>query len=196
VIVTERERTLVTVLALVTALASCSGGTSASNEPARAQSAGNEATSADTSASASEPDAGAAQRRSGMSVHLANVRIGGPLPTGPDVGSDALDVQWDLEVSHFGAQDLADVRVRDARVVLSSGFAVGFEPVSEAFDGRIAAGGTRSVPFHKRPDSANPRATRDLCGQWMRLELTVALGDTGRTSRVNSRQVRVQCPDA
>ncbi len=190
----SRASTLVSALALVTALARCSGNTSASSEPPRAQSAGSEAT--DTSASAGEADAGAAQRRSGMSVHLANVRIGGPLPTGPDVGSDALDVQWDLEVSHFGAQDLADVRVRDARVVLSSGFAVDFEPVSEAFDGRIAAGGTRSVPFHKRPDSANPRATRDLCGQWMRLELTVALGDTGRTSRVNSRQVRVQCPDA
>jgi hypothetical protein len=194
IVTSSRASTLVSALALVTALARCSGNTSASSEPPRAQSAGSEAT--DTSASAGEADAGAAQRRSGMSVHLANVRIGGPLPTGPDVGSDALDVQWDLEVSHFGAQDLADVRVRDARVVLSSGFAVDFEPVSEAFDGRIAAGGTRSVPFHKRPDSANPRATRDLCGQWMRLELTVALGDTGRTSRVNSRQVRVQCPDA
>jgi hypothetical protein len=81
-------------------------------------------------------------------------------------------------------------------VALGNGFAIGFEPLSEAFDGRITAGTTRQIPFHKRPDSANPRATHELCGQWMRVELTVALGDTGRTSRVTSRQVRVQCPDA
>jgi hypothetical protein len=130
-----------------------------------------------------------------MSVHLANVRIGGALPRGTDVPNDALDVQFDLEIQHFGAQDLADVRVRDARVALSSGFAIDFEAVSEAFDGRIAAGGTRQIPFHKRPDSASPRANHELCGQWMRVELTVALGDTGRTSRVSSRQVRVQCAD-
>ncbi|MFO0558653.1 MAG: hypothetical protein U0269_11620 [Polyangiales bacterium] len=142
-----------------------------------------------------ESDAGAERPRSGMSVHVANVRIGGPLPRGTDVATDALDVQFDLEIQHFGAQDLADVRVRDARVALSSGFAIDFDPVSEAFDGRIAAGATRQIPFHKRANSASPRATHELCGQWMRVELSVALGDTGRTSRVTSRQVRVQCPD-
>jgi hypothetical protein len=130
-----------------------------------------------------------------MSIHVANVRIGGPLPRGTDVATDALDVQFDLEIQHFGAQDLADVRVRDARVALSNGFAIDFEPVSEAFDGRIAAGDTRQIPFHKRANSASPRATHELCGQWMRVELTVALGDTGRSSRVTSRQVRVQCAD-
>jgi hypothetical protein len=111
------------------------------------------------------------------------------------VATDALDVQFDLEVAHFGAQNLVDVRVRDARLALSNGYAIDFEPISDAFDGRIAAGTTRQIPFRKRPNSAAPRATRALCGQWMRVELTVALGDTGRTSRVSSRQVRVQCPD-
>ena len=184
-------------LAALLFAAACSGGSSSGSSAASnsAGSAGNTAAASTGGERASE-DAGPRERpRSGMSVHRANVRIGGPLPRGADVPNDALDVQFDLEIQHFGAQDLADVRVRDARVALSSGFAIDFEPVSEAFDGRIAAGATRQIPFHKRPNSAAPRASHELCGQWMRVELTVALGDTGRTSRVTSRQVRVQCPD-
>jgi hypothetical protein len=184
-------RALALSLSLVLAPA-CAGSSAASATASSAASASPSSAGSEPVAS-SEPDAG--RPRSGMNIHLANVRIGGPLPRGQDVPNDALDVQWDLEISHFCAQDLADVRVRDARVALSSGFGIEFEPVSESFDGRIPAGGTRQVPFHKRPESANPRATHDLCGQWMRLELTVALGDTGRTARVSSRQVRVQCPD-
>lgn len=130
-----------------------------------------------------------------MSIHVANVRIGGALPRGSDVPNDALDVQFDLEVQHFGAQDLADVRVCDTRVALGNGYAIEFEAVSDGFDGRIPAGGSRQIAFRKRADSANPRANHELCGQWMRVELTVALGDTGRTSRVTSRQVRVQCSE-
>lgn len=169
---------------------------SSSNNSANGSSATVSATTtAGSETTSSESDAGAERPRSGMSIHVANVRIGGPLPRGTDVATDALDVQFDLEIQHFGAQDLADVRVRDARVALSNGFAIDFEPVSEAFDGRIAAGGSRQIPFHKRANSANPRATHELCGQWMRVELTVALGDTGRSSRVTSRQVRVQCAD-
>ena len=155
----------------------------------------NTSASAGSEPTSSNSDAGTGRPRSGMSIHVANVRIGGPLPRGTDVATDALDVQFDLEIQHFGAQDLADVRVRDARVALSNGFAIDFEPVSEAFDGRIAAGATRQIPFHKRANSASPRATHELCGQWMRVELSVALGDTGRSSRVTSRQVRVQCAD-
>jgi hypothetical protein len=153
------------------------------------------ATSAGSEGTTSQSDAGTERPRSGMRIHVANVHIGGPLPHGTDVAIDALDVQFDLEIQHFGAQDLPDVRVRDARVTLANGFAIDFEPVSEVFDGRIAAGEVRRIPFHKRPHSASPRATRALCGQWMRVELTVALGDTGRSSRVSSRQVRVQCAD-
>lgn len=181
-------------IALATVLGGCSGG--GSTATTTASSTTNATTASTGGEGATDADAGARERpRSGMSVHIANVRIGGALPRGTDVPNDALDVQFDLEIQHFGAQDLADVRVRDARVALSNGFAIDFEAVSEAFDGRIAAGGTRQIPFHKRPDSASPRANHELCGQWMRVELTVALGDTGRTSRVSSRQVRVQCAD-
>ncbi len=184
--------TSMVIVAGALAIAACTSSTTvASNNTNAAASTVAGSESNDTQNT--EADAG--RPRSGMSVHLANVRIGGPLPRGSDVANDALDVQFDLEVQHFGAQDLADVRVRDARVALSNGYAVDFEAVSEAFDGRVPAGGTRQVPFHKRPNSANPRANHELCGQWMRVELTVALGDTGRTSRVTSRQVRVQCPD-
>lgn len=185
-------------LALGTSLAGCSGGANGANgaNGSSSTTASNTATTSNGGEGATDADAGPRERpRSGMSVHIANVRIGGALPRGTDVPNDALDVQFDLEIQHFGAQDLADVRVRDARAALSSGYAIDFEAVSEAFDGRIPAGGTRQIPFHKRPDSAAPRATHELCGQWMRVELTVALGDTGRTSRVSSRQVRVQCAD-
>lgn len=190
-------RTVIAVIALSSAslcgaLAACSSNNASSTATASSTTT---SAGAEAQTNSGESDAGAERPRSGLSVHVANVRIGGPLPRGTDVATDALDVQFDLEIQHFGAQDLADVRVRDARVALSSGFAIDFDPVSEAFDGRIAAGATRQIPFHKRANSASPRATHELCGQWMRVELSVALGDTGRTSRVTSRQVRVQCPD-
>ncbi len=183
-------------LVALTSISACSS--SSNNSAATANSATTTTTPTSAESGGETPsstDADAGRPRSGLSIHVANVRIGGPLPRGADVPTDALDIQFDLEVQHFGAQDLADVRVRDARVALGNGFAIAFEPLSEAFDGRIPAGSTRQIPFHKRADSANPRATHELCGQWMRVELTVALGDTGRTSRVTSRQVRVQCPD-
>jgi hypothetical protein len=165
------------------------GGTSATT----ASSVGDTATGDTESPQGSSTDAGA--RRSGMTVHLANVRLGGALPTGPDPATDALDVQWDLEIAHFGGEDLVDIRVSDARLVLGNGWSIEFTPESAAFDGRVAAGSTRSIPFHKRPETASPRATHDLCGQWMRLEMVVALGQTGRSSRVQSRSIRVICPD-
>ncbi|MDP3274863.1 MAG: hypothetical protein Q8Q09_06665 [Deltaproteobacteria bacterium] len=141
---------------------------------------------------ASVPDAG--RPRSGMSLHIEGVTIGGALVAGDDLASDALEINFGLQISHFGAQDLADVRVRDVRAVADNGVSVDFDAVpSEDFDGRIAAGSTRTIAYRKRPDSGVPRVNRTLCNHFMRVELTVALGDTGRTSRVQSRQVRVQC---
>jgi hypothetical protein len=196
----NRSASHIAAASLVALASLCACSSSSNNSAATATTGNTNTNSTPTSAesggeTANNADADAGRPRSGLSIHVANVRIGGPLPRGADVPTDALDIQFDLEVQHFGAQDLADVRVRDARVALGNGFAIAFEPLSEAFDGRIAAGSTRQIPFHKRADSANPRATHELCGQWMRVELTVALGDTGRTSRVTSRQVRVQCPD-
>ena len=104
-------------------------------------------------------------------------------------------MQWDLEIAHYGGEDLVDIRVSDSRLVLGNGWAIEFAPESASFDGRVTAGSTRSVPFHKRPETAVPRASHELCGQWMRLEMNVSIGQTGRSSRVQSRSIRVMCPD-
>lgn len=184
-------------LASVSACQNSTQNTANSGTSANAGSAGGTQSTgtdnqSDTSASA---DADAGVRRSGMSIHLANVRITGDLPQGPDPATDALDVQWDLEIAHYGGEDLVDIRVSDSRLVLGNGWSLEFAPESASFDGRVTAGSTRSVPFHKRPETAVPRATHDLCGQWMRLEMNVSIGQTGRSTRVQSRSIRVLCPD-
>ena len=191
-----RAYPLVLIGSILALLASCQNSTQSSatnGTSTTANSGGTQPADPATTDENAPADAGA--RRSGMSIHVANVRIGGALPTGPDPATDALDVQWDLEIAHYGGEDLVDIRVSDSRVVLGNGWAVEFTPESASFDGRVTAGSTRSVPFHKRPETAVPRASHELCGQWMRLEMNVSIGQTGRSSRVQSRSIRVMCPD-
>jgi hypothetical protein len=173
------------VLALAAGCSGGNGGAASTSTVASASSSG-----AATGAAAGGEEA---QRpRSGLAVHIQNMRAGGALPEVADPQFDALDVSFELQLVHSGTEPLTGINVARARLVHDDGREVVFGVLSEGWDGRLEPGATRVVAFRKTPDSATPRATRALCGQHMRVEVTLELA--GRQARATSRRVPIECP--
>jgi hypothetical protein len=164
----------------------CGGGASSDHATTSSTtaSAGNE-----SSASAS-PDG--PQTRSGLGMHLQAIHAGGALPSDADPPVDHLDATFELVLNHSGTEPLTGISVTRARLVHDDGREVVFGVMSEGWDGRLDPGQQRILAFHKTPDSAHPPARHSLCGQHMRLEVTLELA--GRQATATSRRVPIECP--
>lgn len=131
-------------------------------------------------------------RRSGLSVHLQGIRAGGSLPSEADPPVDHLEVSFEMVLDHMGTEPLTGLSITRARLVHDDGREVVFGVSSDGWDGRLEAGQQRVLAFHKTPDSASPPARQALCGQHMRLEVTLDLA--GRQTTATSLRVQVDCP--
>jgi hypothetical protein len=181
--------------AIAVAVASCGGGSSNNSTSASngSTSGGSESSSASPSSGSTE-SAGdnSAERHGGLQLHIQNVHAGGALPNEADPPTDHLDVSFELAFAHNGTEPLTGLTVTHARLVHDDGREVTFGVIGTDWDGRLAVGQQRTVAFHKTPDSAHPRATHTLCGQHMRLDVTVDL--SGREAHAFSRHVPIDCP--
>ncbi len=172
------------------ALAGCGGSSNAASSSGAGASSGG---ASESGGAASDAPSGA--RRSGLAMHLQNIHAGGALPSDADPAVDHLDVTFELVLDHTtGTEPLTGLSVQRARLVHDDGREVIFGVMSDGWDGRLDAGQTRTLSFHKTIDSASPPARRALCAQHMRLEITLELA--GRTATAQSRRVQIECPGA
>jgi hypothetical protein len=181
---------VVVITLLAIGMGACGGGSAAGSNATTSTAA-----SAGSESSAGTPsDSTQGEHRSGLSLHLQNIHAGGSLPSDADPPVDHLDVTFEMVLNHTGTEPLTGITVQRARIVHDDGREVAFGVMSEGWDGRLDPGQQRTVAFHKTPDSAHPPARQSLCGQHMRLEVTLELA--GRTATATSRRVPIECPHA
>ncbi|MEI8255096.1 MAG: hypothetical protein WCJ30_05425 [Deltaproteobacteria bacterium] len=181
-------RARVGALAFALLFAACGGASTSGNGTATTTTAA--ATGSESSVSPTSDAPGG--RRSGLGVHLQGIHASGSLPSDADPAVDHLEVTFEMVLNHMGAEPLTGLSITRARLVHDDGREVVFGVSSDAWDGRLEPGQQRVLAFHKTPDSASPIARQGLCGQHMRLEVTLDLA--GRQTTAQTRRVQVDCP--
>ncbi len=174
-------------LAFATLFAAC-GGSNTSGSGGTTTTASGSGSESSGSPSSDAPG----RSRSGLSVHLQSIHAGGSLPSAADPAVDHLDVTFEMVLNHMGTEPLTGLSITRARLVHDDGREVIFGVSSDGWDGRLEPGQQRVLAFHKTPDSASPPARQALCGQHMRLEVTLDLA--GRQTTAQTRRVQVDCP--
>jgi len=145
------------------------------------------------SSSATSGSAAPSAARTGVAIHVQNVRVSGALPDETAPAVDRLDVQFELVLTLQGGDPITGLLLAHARLVHDDGREIVFGVFSDDWDGSIQPGQQRVLVFNKNPDTAQPIARRSLCGLHMRLEVSFELA--GRQAHATSRHVRVECPN-